>query len=351
MDKDRQPILTHCFALVICKHRTTGKYLCVKETKNRGWWIAGGLVEPGEDFYSAAIRETNEEAQVVIEIKGILRVEHTLHGHQSARMRVIFFAVSDTNTPKQFSDSHSECAAWLTINEIENLQKIKPGIRGPEIIEWPIFIETGGPIALNNFLVNENHLIISENINQIKCLNRLTHKPDDELSLSKFKKALENEDLIIISELLKSGFNPNYIVNQKNWTALHYSIKIKNEKLLKILLLSDLDFHVLTHKLRNCFHFAMQSSFRILKMLIIAISDLSEEEQIHMINAQDEFGDTPLHVLARDIVKYESTNFSVLNYLSKLGADLNIKNKEGYLPKDYLACDLEHCSINSKLHV
>jgi len=63
---DRQPSLTHCFSLVICKHLKTGKYLCVKETKNRGWWVPGGLVEPGEDIYSAAIRETKEEAGVDI---------------------------------------------------------------------------------------------------------------------------------------------------------------------------------------------------------------------------------------------------------------------------------------------
>ena len=33
------------------------KFLAIKETRNRGWWIPGGRVDPPEDFYTAAIRE------------------------------------------------------------------------------------------------------------------------------------------------------------------------------------------------------------------------------------------------------------------------------------------------------
>ena len=61
-----------CFSLVIGKHSNfidlarndEGKWLVVKETKNRGWWVPGGRMENGETFMQTAIRETKEEAGV-----------------------------------------------------------------------------------------------------------------------------------------------------------------------------------------------------------------------------------------------------------------------------------------------
>ncbi len=64
----------------------------MNETNNRGWWIPGGGVDPGESFDAAAYRECREEANIDIELKGVLRVEHALQGSDSARMRLIFYA-------------------------------------------------------------------------------------------------------------------------------------------------------------------------------------------------------------------------------------------------------------------
>lgn len=33
-----------------------GKYVCINEVKNRGWWIPGGRVDPPENFFVAAKR-------------------------------------------------------------------------------------------------------------------------------------------------------------------------------------------------------------------------------------------------------------------------------------------------------
>ena len=49
--------------------------MAVLETKNRGWWLPGGRVDPGESFEKAALRETLEEAGIHVNLKGVLRVE------------------------------------------------------------------------------------------------------------------------------------------------------------------------------------------------------------------------------------------------------------------------------------
>jgi len=50
-------------ALIVCRNNE-GKWLAVKETKNRGWWLPGGRVDPPESFFEAAIREVKEEAGI-----------------------------------------------------------------------------------------------------------------------------------------------------------------------------------------------------------------------------------------------------------------------------------------------
>ena len=52
------------------------KYLAVEEAKGRGWWTVGGAVDSGESFEVAAMREAKEEANLEIELKGILRFMH-----------------------------------------------------------------------------------------------------------------------------------------------------------------------------------------------------------------------------------------------------------------------------------
>ena len=78
-------------SLVICRNKE-GKWLTVKETNDRGWWLPGGLVDPPESFFEAAIRETKEEAGVDVQLKGILRTEFNIKSENYQRMKVIFYA-------------------------------------------------------------------------------------------------------------------------------------------------------------------------------------------------------------------------------------------------------------------
>ena len=90
------------FSLVVVQHPVTQKFLLVEETDDRGWWLPGGGVDPGErlplffgfffffffffffcaifrsSFFEAAIRETLEEAGVQVELVGILAMQHTV---------------------------------------------------------------------------------------------------------------------------------------------------------------------------------------------------------------------------------------------------------------------------------
>jgi 8-oxo-dGTP pyrophosphatase MutT (NUDIX family) len=330
----RQPFLTHCFSLVICRH-SDGKWLCVKETKNRGWWVAGGLVNPGEDFYSAAIRETKEEAGININMKGILRIEYSICGTQTARMRVIFFATSNENQPKQISDDESECACWLTLKEIENLATSKPGLRGSEIIDWPRYIEKGGVIAPLSFLCDEINPIVL-NTSMLDTCKQFEHVSIDKTSADKlFIESLLDNNINAVNEiLLQKEVDVNMPINQKQWTALHYAIKIKSDDLVIILLLHNADVNIKTHKHRNCIHFAVQSGIKIMKALLIAIADYDNFESI--INTQDCHGSTPLHISANDLATNRTQNTNIYNLLINHGANVEIKNKDGLTPLDIL---------------
>ena len=75
----------------------------MKESRNRGWWLPGGRVDPPESFHEAAIREAKEEAGIDIELKGILRVEYGIQQKMSfIRMKVVFYAepIDDNQNPK-----------------------------------------------------------------------------------------------------------------------------------------------------------------------------------------------------------------------------------------------------------
>lgn len=133
------------FALVICRHPTSGKFLAVNETDNRGWSIPGGGVDATETFAQAAMRETVEEAGVEVELKGILKVEHISGdglAHPFYTMRVYFYAepkdVHDC-VPKSVADHESLGAEWLTPREFQQKKKI----RGNELLEYASRVENG----------------------------------------------------------------------------------------------------------------------------------------------------------------------------------------------------------------
>jgi len=377
----RQPFLTHCFTVVICRNHE-GKWLCVKETKNRGLWVPGGLVPPGEYFKTSAIQKTKLKTNIDIELTGILRIEHNNYGKQSSRMRVIFFAIptcntnNNSNSIKTISDGNSEGALWLTLEEIKIVSETKVGIRGPEVIDWPSYIENGGLISPLELLVAEEEKIqvikLRDNNadkgkdkeifkDKERFVNTSQNSVDKDKSEYNLIESLINDNLTQVKNCLifgGSNLDLNISINTKGWRPLHYGIITKNEELVKLLLISDNNtnpsiLEVYTLKLRNCLHFAVLSTTKILNSILIKLSFMGQKQINGIINLQDLNGDTPLHLYLKNILNNKENmisnrintgnmnkeNKQVFNAMIELGARLDIKNNEG------LSCNMFNITI------
>jgi 8-oxo-dGTP pyrophosphatase MutT (NUDIX family) len=136
------------FALVVCRHPGTGKWLAVQEAPRHQclWWLPAGSVDPGETFPQAAHREAREEAGIAIRLLGVLRVEHEcISPAVGYRMRVVFYAEPlDAAVPlKAEADEESTCAQWLGVEELRALQR-EGQLRGQELLLWAAHLERGG---------------------------------------------------------------------------------------------------------------------------------------------------------------------------------------------------------------
>ena len=145
----RPPIPTWFFVLAVV--RRAERFLLVHECKHgQLWYLPAGRVEPGENFVTAAERETMEEAGIAIQVDGIIRIEHT-PSPQNARVRLIVAAKPTGDTPpKSEPDAESLEAAWFTISEMRKLP-----LRGQEVLDACAYIEAGGPIMPLTFLTLE----------------------------------------------------------------------------------------------------------------------------------------------------------------------------------------------------
>ena len=318
---ERVPFSTHGFSVVVCRN-FDGRWLAVKETRNRGWWLPAGLVDPGEDFIQAAHRECLEEAFVRIAIKGILRVEHSVYAPTHARMRVIFYAepIDSNQVPKTISDRESEEARWVTLDELRILAKKSPGLRGPELYEWGSYLEKGGSVAPVHFLCRED-----ENIPLTQ--SAVTSQGKD---FQIFVQAVEQGDEETVKKKLVNGVNCNNKINNKDWTALHLACHANQESIVAMLLLAGGDIEAKTHKNRSVLHFAAQSKSKILQMVLLGIYKSNTPEDV--VNQTDEAGDTPLHFAASMNGKGISWDLLVEN-----GADPNIPNSKGLTPLDIVS--------------
>ena len=83
MDRTIFKVSEFALCIVRCPFKASphfGKYLAVNEVRDRGWWIPGGGVDQGETFAIAAKRECLEEANIEIELKGILKIDYKIKG-------------------------------------------------------------------------------------------------------------------------------------------------------------------------------------------------------------------------------------------------------------------------------
>lgn len=145
----RHPIPTWYFVLAVV--RDGDRFLLVEETKHgQTWYVPAGRVEPGETLLEGLVREVWEEAQVEIEVEGILRFQHTPKTSGS-RVRVLFLArPRHRATVKTVPDEHSLRSAWVTREEAVELR-----LRGLEVLEMIDHVLEGGVIAPLSILGSE----------------------------------------------------------------------------------------------------------------------------------------------------------------------------------------------------
>lgn len=145
----REPIPSYFFVLVVVKKDE--HFLLVHEQKHgQLWYLPAGRVELGEDFATAAKRETLEEAGIPIELEGVLRIEHSPHPEYT-RVRVIFVARPVDNTPpKSWPDEESLEAGWFTLEEIQELP-----LRGEIVLESISYIANGGNVVPLSIITQE----------------------------------------------------------------------------------------------------------------------------------------------------------------------------------------------------
>lgn len=135
-----------------------GRFVFVEETKPecKGLWsLPGGMLEPGESLAEVAVREVREEAGLVVEPTGILRVEHTRYA--SARpdpvekFRFIVVARHVSGALKTTADAESGRAALFSLVEAKGLP-LRPGYE----MGWLEALERGEsllPIASYSFAI------------------------------------------------------------------------------------------------------------------------------------------------------------------------------------------------------
>jgi len=137
----RDPIPTQYFVLVVV--RLGHRFLVVHERKHgQLWYLPAGRVNRGEAFIQAALRETLEETGIPAVVEGILRIEHSPSVSGVTRLRVIFVArPQDDTPPKQYGDRDSLGAAWVTLEELNTLP-----LRGEEVRRLFRYVSSGATV-------------------------------------------------------------------------------------------------------------------------------------------------------------------------------------------------------------
>ncbi|EGG23544.1 hypothetical protein DFA_05677 [Cavenderia fasciculata] len=158
-EQQDKPFIPTCVFISLVYVKYHNRYLLVQEVNTR-YFIPAGKLEIGESFAQGALRETLEESGVKVELKGILRIDHSpgFRGYPS-RMLAYFLAepIIDQTIemieidnleypkPKASPDHHSLCAKWFTIDQIKQLS-VEANLRSDSIPNVIAYIESNQPV-------------------------------------------------------------------------------------------------------------------------------------------------------------------------------------------------------------
>jgi ADP-ribose pyrophosphatase YjhB (NUDIX family) len=150
LEMSREPIPTWHFAVVVV--RRGDQFLIIQETAHQQhWFLPAGRLEHGESFAACAMRETLEESGLMVDLLGVIRVEHT-PSPTGARTRVVFLAKPSSDGPlKTTPDEHSLGAKWVTVGQVADHP-----LRSQEVEDLIAFVHKGGAIYPLDVLATES---------------------------------------------------------------------------------------------------------------------------------------------------------------------------------------------------
>lgn len=120
----REAVSAYFVVLVVVEHE--GRYLLIHEASHgQTWYLPAGRVEPGETLIEGAVRETQEEAGVLVRPTALIALDQSFWGHGPSATTRLRFALQAVPVgpvaPKRFADEHSLEARWFTRAEIDAL--------------------------------------------------------------------------------------------------------------------------------------------------------------------------------------------------------------------------------------
>lgn len=131
----RARIPSHFYVFVVVEH--AGQVLLVREAKHgQRWYAPAGGLEAGESIRDAAIRETQEEAGILVEPTSLLRIEQQWFASPSGEGPVAWWRYVvrahpvGALTPKRRPDHHSLEARWVSPDVIGQM-----ALRHPEVVD------------------------------------------------------------------------------------------------------------------------------------------------------------------------------------------------------------------------
>ncbi|QEK11399.1 NUDIX hydrolase [Crassaminicella thermophila] len=118
-------IFDRCCAIAVIQNK---KILLGERTDGQGWSMAGGKLEEGEDYETAAKRELNEEFDIfatTLNCLGAVTSEVYIKGKKSIVRPTVFLCKDYTGIPKPYLPEMKELR-WIGLNELSSVELFKP---------------------------------------------------------------------------------------------------------------------------------------------------------------------------------------------------------------------------------
>ncbi len=130
------------------------KILMVQENKEgiKGKWnMPAGKLEDGESIIEAAIRETKEETNLNVSIKGLIAIQETISS--LGQLVILYFLGEYVSGTIKYDKKEISDVKWMSEKEILSLDKKQ--IRGAETIEDILKLAKRQTISLDRIKIEK----------------------------------------------------------------------------------------------------------------------------------------------------------------------------------------------------